>query len=344
MALRLLKIIAPATEKDSINERLTDRSVDGAISHYLTEQLWTLEVVLPAEQTEAVLDDLEQHFKQTPDFRVLLLPVEATVPRAPEPSETPEGAPADHEPSHGQASDAEKNSGRKRISREELYMDIQDISELSRYFVLMLILSAVVAGIGLLRNNTAVVIGAMIIAPLLGPSVALALGTTLGDITMIRRGAKTNAVGIAIVLVISAAWGYFQTVDPTAPEIASRTVVGYSDVVLASASGIAGVLSITLGTASTLVGVMIAVALLPPLVAGGLLLGSGHPVPAIGALLVFTTNFICVNLTGVLTFLFQGIQPLSWWEKTKARTATRRAILIWCLTLALLILAIWLNT
>jgi uncharacterized membrane protein len=75
--------------------------------------------------------------------------------------------------------------------------------------------------------------------------------------------------------------------------------------------------------------VMVAVSLLPPLVTFGLLLGGGHAAPAIGALSLSLMNLICVNLTGVTTFLMQGIRPASWWEKDRAGKATRIAIALW---------------
>ncbi|MHB1093870.1 DUF389 domain-containing protein [Thiobacillus sp.] len=69
-----------------------------------------------------------------------------------------------------------------------------------------------------------------------------------------------------------------------------------------------------------------AVALLPPLVAFGLLLGSGHAALAMGALSLAMMNLICVNLAGVTTFLVQGIRPATWWEKDRAVKSTRIAI------------------
>jgi uncharacterized membrane protein len=70
---------------------------------------------------------------------------------------------------------------------------------------------------------------------------------------------------------------------------------------------------------------MVAVALLPPLVTSGLLLGGGQPALAMGALSLFLMNLICVNLAGVTTFLVQGIRPATWWEKDRAVKATHAA-------------------
>jgi uncharacterized membrane protein len=82
---------------------------------------------------------------------------------------------------------------------------------------------------------------------------------------------------------------------------------------------------------------MVAVALLPPLVTTGLMLGSGRYEFALGAFLLLGTNVICVNLSAVITFLAQQVRPNTWWETNKAKRATRIAIMLW--TLLLLVLA-----
>ena len=138
----------------------------------------------------------------------------------------------------------------------------------------------------LVGNNVAVIIGAMVIAPMLGPNVALSLSNTLGDVTLARIALKANAVGILIAFILSVFIGFIFTVDPAIPEIASRTKVVLEAIVIALASSSAGVLAFTTGVSAILIGVMVAVALLPPLVVCGLLLGSGHELPGFGALLV----------------------------------------------------------
>jgi uncharacterized membrane protein len=111
--------------------------------------------------------------------------------------------------------------------------------------------------------------------------------------------------------------------------VASRTRVRLGDTEVALASGCAGALAFTTGVSAALIGVMVAVASLPPLVTFGLLLGGGHPVLAMGAFSLFLLNLICVNLAGVATFLVEGIHPASWWEKDRAVKATRVAIGLW---------------
>ncbi len=126
-------------------------------------------------------------------------------------------------------------------------------------------------------------------------------------------------------------------VDINTPEILSRTSAGYSDICLALASGCAGVLAFTSGASSTLIGVMVAVALLPPLTVFGILIGSGNFHEALGALLLLATNIICINLAGVTTFISQGIRPNNWWEANKAKQASKKAITTWALLLCTLI-------
>ena len=99
-------------------------------------------------------------------------------------------------------------------------------------------------------------------------------------------------------MVLSVIIGVLLQVNPASPEMASRNAVGMGDIVVALASGCAGALAFTTGVSATLIGVMVAVALLPPLVTFGLLLGGGHPAPAMGALSLFLVNLICVNLAG----------------------------------------------
>jgi uncharacterized hydrophobic protein (TIGR00341 family) len=189
----------------------------------------------------------------------------------------------------------------------------------------------------MLRDSVAVVIGAMVIAPLIGPNIALALGTTLADGALLRRSLIVNLLGLLLGFVLAVGIGLALPIDPTISEISDRTSVGLSDVALALAAGIAGTLSVTRGVSTALIGVMVAVALLPPLVAMGMLTGAGYWSAAQGAGLLTLTNVVAINLAGVFTFLAQGVRPMSWYEAERAKTATRWAIGIWLLVLGLLV-------
>ena len=230
-----------------------------------------------------------------------------------------------------------------RVGRAELYEYARDAADLSPTFVALVVLSTLVAAGGMLRDQTAVVIGAMMIAPLLGPSLVLALSTTLGDLPLLSQSLRANVAGGGLALVLAVVMGVLLPVDPSVDELALRTVIGLPDVVLAAAAGAAGVLSVTRDQATGLVGVMVAVALLPPAVALGLLLGAGHLGPALQAGLLTGTNIVALNLAAVCTFLALGVRPRDWRDLEQARTSIRIALALWGLALLLLLAFLWLQ-
>ncbi|MHC5025029.1 MAG: TIGR00341 family protein, partial [Planctomycetota bacterium] len=288
-------------------------------------------VLLDASQTGALVDSIDERFGRVEGFSLLILTVEAALPRREEPP-----PPERPEPGEAEVSPPAPASIFGAISREELYEDVQDMTKLSRLYVATVVLSTIVATVGVLRNNVAVLIGAMVIAPLLGPNVGLALATTLGDEPLLRRALRANVVGVSIALGLALLVGLIMQPDAATPELAGRLEAQLSDVVLALAAGSAGALAVTTAVPTALVGVMVAAALLPPSVVVGLMLGSGQWSLAVGPAVLLVTNVICVNLAGVVTFLLQGIRPLSWWEADRARRATRLALIIWIVLLAIL--------
>ena len=329
MQQRIVKVILPVKQKGSGLELL---DADESIFYWLEESNSVnvvISILADSGQTESLMDKFERRFGKTDGFKLIVLPVEASIPRKkeevkPEPKSVVKAK--------------EKKS--PRISREELYADIVGSTEMSNIYIIFVILSTIVAAIGLMKGNVAVIIGAMVIAPFLGPSVALALSATLGDNKLRNNALRASIAGFSLVIFLSSAIGFFFTVDPGIPEIASRTQTGISDILLALASGAAGVLAFTTGAPAIVIGVMVAVALLPPLTVFGLLMGSGDYNLAAGAFLLFLTNIICINLAGVTTFLFQGVSPRTWWEAKKAKKATRKTLAIWIITLALLVVVI----
>jgi len=326
MALRLLEIAIPSDYEPNVARLLEahgsvttwqlEASDSGAVFH----------VVVPAEETEPLMDSIETDCAGCSKLRMVLIPVEASVPHV--------------EPPVDPAPSKQVTVGfgtRWRVSREELHEDAADGAAIGPTFFILIALSAVVASVGLLKDNVAVIIGAMVIAPLYGPNAALAVGTSLGDGRMMGKALRALGVGVGLALVFSLAAGHLLAVDPGVPAIAKRTVVSYSDIVLALCAGAAGALAFTTGRPRALTGVMVAVALLPPVVTCGLLLGSGEPPLAAKALLLVAVNVICINLAGVATFVAQGVRPRRWWEAERAKRATFRAAATWLSLLALLL-------
>lgn len=126
-------------------------------------------------------------------------------------------------------------------------------------------------------------------------------------------------------------------------EIVSRTDVGLDGMVLAAVSGAAGVLSLTAGASSVLVGVMVAVALLPPVVTSGIMLSAGDFSSSFGALLLLCVNIVCVNLAAKLIFMMKGVEPRTWYKKQKVQGARKRQLIFWFGALLVLVGVIFLR-
>lgn len=275
------------------------------------------------DRLQATLDRLQNTLGMEPGARITVLPVDISLPRS-----------VDKE---------EKAEDSATAAREALHDEAARGARLNRNYIVLVILSTLVAAIGMLENNVAVVVGAMVIAPLLGPNLAFALGTALGDGALMKESALTLLTGLALAIGLSAALAQVWQGSPDSTELLLRTHVGLSAVALALASGAAAALSLTTGLSSVLVGVMVAVALLPPTAALGLMLGYGKPELALGAGLLLSINIVCVNLACKVVFLAKRIYPRVWWQKEKARRGMRNAVAAWIVSLVVLIAAIYLR-
>ena len=335
MALRLLEIVVPEEGTGDVLKIIEEAQITNFWLTCSCENRNIFKLIVAAEKTEKLLDTLEKKYGNREEFHMVLLPLEASYPSTKDIEEKAE------ESKEEQA--GEKKKEPLRVSRQELYHDVFDSSKLTNIYMIMIVLAAIVAAIGLIKDNVAVIIGAMVIAPLLGPNVALSFATTVGDGDLGRNALKTNIVGIGLAFAVSLLIGYLLAIDPQTGEIARRTVVSYADILLALASGIAAALSVTSGVPAVLIGVMVSVALMPPLVVFGLLMGSGNFLLSISAFELVAVNMICINLAGVVTFLIKGLRPLNWWEASKAKKAARYAIIIWVSLLVILTVLLMLS-
>lgn len=333
MALRFIEI----TAGDDFLQQLEEWPGERPVIDWWQEsgpQRYVVKVLVDASDSEALVDELVEVIGDDELYRVVSLAVEATLPRPEEEEEEEDEA--------GEAEEDDSSGGPilGRVSREELYTDMKEASGAAPLYFLQVVLSTIIACVGLIRGDTAVVVGAMVIAPLLGPNVALGLGATLGDMEFIRRALRTNVAGLLIALAVSVVAGLMLPFDAEIGTIAARTQAGIDDVILALATGVAGTLAVTSGMATALIGVMVAVALLPPLVAAGLLAGAGFWALSVSAFLLVVINVICVNLASVGTFVALGIGPRNWYEQRDARKSSRLALAVWtgALTLVLIIL------
>jgi uncharacterized hydrophobic protein (TIGR00341 family) len=326
MATRLIEVFLPTDRLELARSSISSKQVIALWSDRLSEDKSQLHVLTEAENSEEITDTLAEVLADTIDeVRIVSLRVEASLP-APE-EEAPAQAPA------GQR-------GPRRVSRDELYSEVKEMIRTSYQNIALTMLSAVVAAIGLARNNVAMIIGAMVIAPLLGPNVALSLAATLGDFRLGLQALKENFIRIGVALVFALIVGFFFRIDPNTPEILIRTQVGISDVVVAFSAGAAGAFALTVGAPTALIGVMVAAALMPPLVSMGILAGEGLWSSAYGSLILLLVNLICINLSGVLVFLSVGLRPWRPEESSRALVSRWAAVVVWMLMLAVLVMLI----
>ncbi|WP_041384999.1 TIGR00341 family protein [Prochlorococcus marinus] len=189
-------------------------------------------------------------------------------------------------------------------------------------FFVLLITSTIIATFGLIANNTAVVIGAMIVAPLMNPILSMAYGISIASSLLIRRSLVTLIIGTGVVVMTAALIAACMPIRVLGSEILARTSPNLIDLLVAIAAGIAGAFSLTRKRiASSIAGVAIAVALVPPLCvsgigltldpeinakfARGVIRGLNHEV-ATGSFILFLANLIGITFAASLTFLSQS--------------------------------------
>jgi uncharacterized hydrophobic protein (TIGR00341 family) len=326
--MRIIEVVADAGHTDTLSGIAEQYgAIDAWWSSAAEDGRRTLRMLVAADRSQPIVDALQGALGSSQNARILIMPVDAALPRPKQ--------------------EEEQESGRKASSRsttrEELYDQIEKGARLDINYLLLVFLSTIVAAIGLIEDNVAVVVGAMVIAPLLGPNIALAFATSLGDGALFWRSLKTNLSGLALALLIALAIGLIWPVNLDNRELMARTDVGMDNVALALASGAAAVLSLATGLSSALVGVMVAVALLPPTATLGMMLGSGQTTHAIGAALLLAVNIVCVILAAKIIFLVKGVKPRTWLEKRKARQSQTVYIVVWVVMLGMLVGAIYLR-
>lgn len=316
--MKLIEIIVDENLTDTVEEIAKNNdALDFRLAQKGEEGRQAIRILIHDETVQSVLDALQKITSSYASTRIIVFPVDASLP-----------LPKEYKP-------AKKSTS---TSREELYDKVSKDVVLDSNFIVLVILSTVVASIGMIEDNVAVVIGAMVIAPLLAPNLALGLGTALGDVELMRKALKTNLAGVGIAIGLSILIGLIWPFDINSHELLARTDVGMDSLALALASGAAAALSLTTGLSSVLVGVMVAVALLPPSATFGLMLGHGQYQLAMGALLLLIANVVCLNLATKIVFLVKGISPRTWWQKEKAKRAMRVYILVWLTGLTILVI------
>ncbi len=304
MSLQLVEVHVPPSHLKEFQKQLkkftfqtywVEKEIDGRTLY---------RILLKTDNVEEILNDLEEVSNIVDGFETLLLPVRAYFSKGSKEKQK-----------------EEEKAKLQRASRHELLTAVKKNSKISWNYSLLIILSAIVATVGFIKDSEAVVIGAMVIAPMIGPVIAIAFTSVLGDYKLLSKSAVTSIAGVAAVVLISIIFAAFTQLELKTDQYVSRTKVEVMDIILGIASGSAGALAFLNRLSGNLVGVMVAVALLPPSVALGLSLGNGDWMAAYGAFLLVTVNIMSILLAAVIIFSITGIRPVLWKEVQKANVS-----------------------
>jgi uncharacterized hydrophobic protein (TIGR00271 family) len=209
-------------------------------------------------------------------------------------------------------------------------------------FQVMMVLSSGLASLGLLEDSTAVVIGAMLVAPLMGPLIGAGLALTQANLFLFQRSIRVALVGLLIGLAVSLVVGILNPGFEPSLEIEARGSPDILDLGIAALSGLVAAYAFGRpGVANTLAGVAIAAALVPPLCVVGIGLTNDRPLVAANSAILLVTNLVAIVLSAAAAFSMLGIRS----EHTRSRIPhwVRRAFLVLVLVAVILLLPLVLN-
>ena len=236
------------------------------------------------------------------------------------------------------------------LAVEEIYENVKKQSKLSFDFIAFSILAAAMAGFGLLQNNTTVIVASMLLSPLMGPMLGVALGYVVRDRALFIKGTRNELISLglsftvgivmAIMFFIGGSASYVGTIETQMiagdiTEVTRRAGFSLLDIGVALISGPAVAISVTKGDMSSLVGVAISAALMPPAVNAALMimLGAMHASTVvigigIGSLMLLAMNIILIDLSAIVMFRIKKLTPLAdrsaTWTAVTQFTKTRK--------------------
>ena len=326
--MRLIQTLVPEGKHDTVVDILESEEIDFAMTTESSNSGFSDIVYIPADsdEVEGILDKLRDVGVEREGYMVVT-DVETIV------SEQFEEK---HE-------DDDENGEDERISRDELRTKAQNLSRSTPNYLALTVISAIVATAGLLQDSAAVVVGSMVIAPLIGPAMGSCVGTVINDDELFWNGVRAQTIGIAVAVASATlfALGYRFALAPELEllliqQVAERAHPGLLALAIALGAGTAGALSLTSGADEALVGVMIAVALIPPAASVGLGVAYADATLAIGAGVLVLVNLLSINVAGVVAIWVKEYTPAHWYDAKRARKVTTRRLLVFGLAIALL--------
>ena len=223
------------------------------------------------------------------------------------------------------------------VNHQAIIREVASGVERSWIYYLMLLMAGLIALLGLLTNSVAVVIGAMLISPLMGPIISSGLALTIGDLPLARRAFRIIAISVALTILVTAIVTFLSPLKEPTSEILSRVRPNIYDLFVAMLSGVVGAVALCTkrNYLITATGVAVATAVIPPLSVAGYGVGTGQFMLGLGGFLLFFTNFVAILLTSDLVFFIMGFRTSH--VETIQYSRTKRLIVI---TVLLLLISI----
>ncbi len=203
------------------------------------------------------------------------------------------------------------------VSKEEVYSKAKKYESFSRIEIALVGLSASVAAYGLALNNLALLIGAMMLAPMLAPFVSSALSISVGDLSLMKGALSEGATSVAVTIAVGLGSVAIIPIDMT-PAMRLVASPGLPSVLLALMVGSAAALSFATGAKEQIAGVAVAIALVPPLAAVGIGIRMLNLSFSLQAASVAAMNLASIVVAGFATFRLLGFQPSTYYRKKKA--------------------------
>jgi uncharacterized hydrophobic protein (TIGR00341 family) len=327
----------PAGKRDAVVGTLDDEGIDYVITDETSGRDYTAIVSfpLPTVAVEPVLERLREQGIER-DAYTVVLEAETVV------STRFESLVERYE---------RENSDTDRIAREELVARAEGLAPTWRTYLVMTVISVIVATAGLLLDSPAVVVGSMVIAPLIGPAMATSVGSVVDNRELFVRGVKLQFFGGILAVVAAAGFAGLLRFGHVVPleasevfaigEVRERLAPDVLSLAVALAAGVAGALSLSSGVSSALVGVMIAAALVPPTAVVGIGLAWGSPSTVFGSAVLVLVNFLSINFAALAVLWYNGYRPDRWFRLGEARSETLSRIAV--LGVAILLLSSFLG-
>lgn len=316
--VRYVEVSVPVGKRNAVLDVLEEEGIDYVLSEESSERNYSAVVSfpLPPNAVEPILDALRNAGLPEDAFTVVI-DAETVISRR----------------FDRLVERYEEDETSERIAREELEARASDLTPDRRTFVLMTIASVAIATAGVLLDSAAVVVGSMVIAPLIGPAMATSVGTVVQDRDLFWAGTKLQVLGLVVAIVTAALFAWLvQSVNLVPPsidvlglgQVRERLTPDFLSLVVALGAGVAGAYSLSSGVSTSLVGVMIAVALVPPMAVIGIGIAWGLAAVVTGATVLVLVNYLSINLAALAVLWYQGYRPEQWYREESARTETRR--------------------